>query len=154
MQKLQESIHINAPAAKVWDVLFTDATYREWSKAFSEGGSGSGFEGDWSEGSEMRFVGPDPETGEIGGMASRIAENKPHERLVISHYGIVKNGVVDSTSDEAKKWVPSEEAYTLTEKDGGTELAIDQDMGEEFAESFSNSWKDALQRIKALAEAA
>ena len=149
MQKIHFSITIDAPREKVWHAMLDDASYREWTKAFNEG---SYYKGSWDEGAKIVFLGPDPETGKEGGMVSRIAENRPYEYLSIEHVGIMKNGVEDTTSDEARKWTPAFENYTFIEKDGGTEVQVDMDSAEEMAEEFSRMWPDALQRLKNLVE--
>jgi uncharacterized protein YndB with AHSA1/START domain len=149
MQKIHYSIVINAPKEKVWDTMLDDETYRKWTSAFSEGGY---FKGDWSKGSKMLFLGPNPETGEEGGMVARIAENKPYEFLSIEHIGIVSGGVEDTTSEEAMKWAPAFENYTFQEKDGGTEVLIDMDINDEHKDMFEESWPNALEKLKALAE--
>ena len=151
MQKLHFSIIINAPKEKVWHTMLEDKTYREWTAAFNPG---SYYKGDWNKGSKILFLGPDPETGIEGGMVSRIAENKPYEYISIEHLGIVKNGVEDTTSEEAKKWAPAFENYTFKEKDGATEVLVDMDIDEKEAEIFNKMWPDALQRLKAIAEQA
>lgn len=149
MQKLHFSTTINAPADKVWHTMLDDNTYRQWTEVFSPG---SFFEGNWEKGSKMRFLGPDPKTGEEGGMVSRIAENKPYEFLSIQHIGIINNGVEDTTSELARKWSPAYENYTFTEKDGVTEVSVDLDVDEESAGEFEKMWHDGLQRLKTLAE--
>jgi hypothetical protein len=151
MQKLHFSIIINAPKEKVWHTMLEDKTYREWTAAFNPG---SYYKGDWNKGSKILFLGPDPETGIEGGMVSWIAENKPYEHISIEHLGIVKNGVEDTTSEEAKKWAPAFENYTFKEKDGATEVLVDMDIDEKEAEIFNKMWPDALQRLKAIAERA
>jgi hypothetical protein len=151
MEKLHFSIIINAPKEKVWHTMLEDKTYREWTTAFNPG---SYYKGDWSKGSKILFLGPDPETGIEGGMVSRIAENKPYEYISIEHLGIVKNGVEDTTSEEAKKWAPAFENYTFREKDSATEVLVDMDIDEKEAETFNKMWPDALQRLKAIAEQA
>ena len=151
MQKLYFSIIINAPKENVWHTMLEDKTYREWTAAFNPG---SYYKGDWNKGSKILFLGPDPETGIEGGMVSRIAENKPYEYISIEHLGIVKNGVEDTTSEEAKKWAPAFENYTFEEKDGATEVLVDMDIDEKEAEIFNKMWPDALQMLKAIAEQA
>jgi uncharacterized protein YndB with AHSA1/START domain len=151
MQKLHFSITINAPKEKVWHAMLDDEPYREWTKVFSEG---SRFEGSWEKGSKILFLGPDPETGEEGGMVSRIADNIPYEFLSIEHLGIIVNGVEDTTSEEAAKWTPAFENYTFTEKDGVTELLVDMDINDEYVDMFNKMWPDALGRIKEIAERA
>lgn len=149
MQKLHYSIDINAPIKKVWDTMLQDETYRKWTGAFNEG---SYFKGSWDKGSKILFLGPDPQTGEEGGMVSRIAENRPYEFISIEHIGIVSNGIEDTTSDMAKKWTPAFENYTFTEKDGITTLEIDMDSLEENAEMFNQMWPLGLQKLKELSE--
>lgn len=151
MQTQHFSIKINAPKEKVWHAMLDDVTYREWTAAFNEG---SYYEGNWEKGSKIRFLGPDPETGEIGGMVSRIAENKPYEFISIEHLGIINNGIEDTTSDEAKKWAPAYENYTFKEEDSTTELAVDSDTDEEHLDEFEKMWNAGLQRLKEIAERA
>jgi hypothetical protein len=148
MQKLHTSIIINAPVEKVWDTMFGDKTYRQWTSAFHEG---SYYKGDWSKGSKILFIGPD-ENGSEGGMVSHIVENRLYEYMSIEHLGIYKDGIEDTTSDEAKKWTPAFENYTFESVDGGTKLSIDQDIDEEHKEMFENMWAGALQRLKEITE--
>jgi uncharacterized protein YndB with AHSA1/START domain len=149
MQKIHFSIHINAPREKVWDVMLGDKTYREWTKAFSPGGY---YKGDWSQGSKMLFVGPDPKTGVEGGMVSRIKENRKPEFISIEHIGFLNNGVEDTTSEEARKWTPAFENYTFTEKDGGTQLDVDMDTADEMKQEFEGMWPKALESLKEIVE--
>lgn len=149
MQKIHKTIQIDAPREKVWEVMFDKDQYAKWTEAFH---AGSRFEGDWSEGSKMLFIGPDEESGKEMGMVSRIAENRAPEFMSIEHLGIYADGVEDTTSDEARKWSPAFENYTLNEKDGGTELVIDQDMQDEYFDAFSQMWDGALKNIKDLIE--
>ncbi len=149
MHKIHFSIHINAPREKVWNTMLGDATYREWTMPFNPG---SYYVGSWDAGSEIRFLGPDPVTGEEGGMFSQIAENRLHEFVSIEHKGIITKGVVDTTSEEVKKWTPAFEKYTFTEKDGGTEVSVDIDVAEEYKDMFNDMWPKALQLLKEIAE--
>jgi hypothetical protein len=129
--------------------MLDDRTYREWTRAFNPG---SYYRGDWNEGSKILFLGPDPETGEEGGMVSRIAESKRYESVSIEHLGIVRDGKEDTTSEIARKWTPAFENYTFKERDGGTEVLVDVDVEDEYVESFQQMWHDALQELKELAE--
>ena len=148
MQKLKQSIIINAPRQKVWDTMLSDATYRDWTSAFSPG---SYYKGEWKTGSKMLFIGPAENGGEMG-MVSRIAEARPYEFVSIEHLGIFANGVEDTTSDMAKKWSPAFENYTFTEEDGGTKLDIELDVMESEMAMMEDMWKKALPRLKELAE--
>lgn len=151
MKTFQTSVHINAPKEKVWNIMLDDTTYRQWASAFSEG---SFYQGSWEEGSKILFLGPDPDGNGDGGMVSRVVENRPYEFISVEHTGIVQNGVEDSTSEEAKKWVPSHENYTFTKEDGGTNLLIEIDLREEHIPMFEKMWDAALGRLKDIAEQA
>ena len=149
MEKLHRKIFINAPRAHVWDVMLADGTYRAWTSAFTPG---SYYKGDWSEGSKILFLGPNPDGSGEGGMVSRIRENRLHEFISIEHLGIVRDGIEDTESAEAKKWTPANENYLLTDSNGGTELSVEMDIEGEQRENFGKMWTDALSRLKEIAE--
>jgi uncharacterized protein YndB with AHSA1/START domain len=150
MHQSHYEIVIHAPREKVWKTMLEDATYREWTAAFSEG---SYFKGDWSEGSKMLFLGPDPEhPDKEGGMVSMIEKNVPNEYISIKHLGVMKDGVEDTTSDEVKKWTPSHENYTFTDVDGGTKVSVDMDVYEDYKAMFDEMWPKALAKLKEIAE--
>lgn len=86
------------------------------------------------------------------GMFSRIKENRLHEYISIEHIGIIKDGVVDTTSAEVKKWAPAFENYTFTTIDSGTEVTVDMDIDDEYKVSFEKMWPESLQILKSLAE--
>lgn len=146
MQNLHFSIFINAKVVKVWDTMLEDATYRQWTKVFNET---SYYEGDWSEGSKIRFLGTDPKTGEEGGMISRIKENRQHEYVSIEHLGLINKGVEELWGEEKNGF----ENYLFTEKDGGTQLDIElTNLPEEYTPMMNEMWPKALQVLKELAE--
>lgn len=149
MKKLHFSTTIDAPREAVWNAMLGDNTFRKWTRPFN---TGSYYKGDWSKGSRMLFLGPDPETGEEGGMVSRIAENKPYEFISIEHIGVIHNGKEDTTSEEAKKWTPAYENYTFAEKGGETEVSVDMDTVDEYEEMFNKMWPEALKELKRIAE--
>lgn len=151
MQKMTYTTHINAPAAVVWDVLLGEETYPQWTEVFNPEG-GSYVEGDWSEGSNIKFLGKDPNTGEIGGMYAHIEQNKPAEFLSIKHIGMIRNGEIDTESDEIKVWTPAYENYTLVETDGETDITVEMDVAEDYLEMFNDMWPKALAVLKELAE--
>ena len=148
MQKLNFSIVINASKEKVWNTMLEDKTYRIWTEAFSKG---SHFIGDWSKGSKILFLGPN-ENGEMGGMVSRIKENKLYEFISIEHLGVVENGKEDTSSDAVKSWAGSLENYTFKDKNGATEILVEMDSNEEYAEMFTGMWPKALQKLKEISE--
>jgi hypothetical protein len=149
MVRQRYAITINAPKDQVWKTMLDDATFREWASAFNPG---TYFEGSWEQGSEIRFLGPDPETGKLAGMFSRIHENRPNAFVSIAHLGFIDDGNVDTTSDLVKQWAPAYENYTFQDKDGGTEVLVDIDVLEDYLPFYEDAWPRALQNLKALAE--
>lgn len=145
MNTLHFSIFINAPKETVWETMLQDSTYRLWTKPFNET---SYYEGDWSEGSQMLFLGTDTERNVSGGMISRIAKNIPFEYVSIQHLGMIENGV--ETRFEGNN---AFENYTLIEKDGGVELRIEMtNTLDEYVAYMNETWPKALDVLKALAE--
>lgn len=144
MEKLVFSTSITATPEKVWNILWTDASYRKWTAAFMEG---SYAVTDWKEGSKVLFL-----DGRGMGMVSRIAVNRPNEYMSIEHLGEVKDGVEDTTSDRVKAWAGAHENYTLKKNNDQTELTIDMDITEEFKEMFAQIWPKALANVKQLSE--
>jgi uncharacterized protein YndB with AHSA1/START domain len=144
MKNLRYSIHINASREKVWDAMLSDATYREWTAAFMPG---SYFEGDWSEGSVMRFLAKDPETGKAGGMVSRVKENRSQEFISLEHYAELHD-------DVEQPWPESGfENYTFAETEGGTDVTVDMlNVPDEYAGMFDDSWPKSLEKLKEIAE--
>lgn len=148
MQKLNFKIDINVPKEKVWNTMLEDKTYREWTEVFSPG---SHYIGSWDNGSKILFLGPN-EQGVMGGMISRIKENRKHEYISIEHLGVVQDGKEDTTSDEVKKWAGSLENYTFKDLNGKTELLVDMDINDDYKDMFNEIWPKALQKLKQLAE--
>lgn len=152
MEKLQFSTRINAPVQTVWSTMLDDATYREWTSAFYEG---SYYEGDWNQGSEIRFLGPD-DNGSTGGMLATVEESRPHEFVSLRYLGQIVNGVDDTTSDEARSIAGGHENYTFRQADGVTELDVEIDFAagsdDEFVQMFSDMWPKALDKLKVICE--
>jgi uncharacterized protein YndB with AHSA1/START domain len=148
MEKLHFTVQIDAPAHTVWTTMFDDATYRQWTSAFNEGGSY--YEGSWDLGSEIRFFGPD-EDGDLGGMVTKVVENRPDEVMTLEYLAEIVKGV-EYTGDQAR-FDGGRESYSFSESDGVTTLAVALDSEEEITEMFTEMWPRALARLKALAEA-
>ena len=144
MEKQQFKISIEAPREKVWDILWNDVSYREWTSVFSEG---SRAETDWKKGSKVLFLSSSNE-----GMVSRIEENIPNEFMSFRHLGVVKDGVEDLEGGKAKEWTGSLENYTLKTVNGRTELIVDMDITDEYKDYFLTTFPKALEKVKELAE--
>ncbi|MCX6730937.1 MAG: SRPBCC domain-containing protein [Candidatus Roizmanbacteria bacterium] len=147
MKTLHFSIQINAPKKKVWEVMLGDKTYREWAAIFMPG---SHFVGNWNKDTKMQFLAPG-EDGKMGGMTSEVADSIPYELISIKHVGLVTDGVEDTTSSEAKKWVGYEK-YRFMDVIGKTEVMIEVDTTNDFVSYMKDAWPKALFILKGLAE--
>lgn len=148
MEKMTFNTSINASRETVWAILWSDDTYPDWTSAFCEG---SHAVTDWQKGSKVLFL-----DGKGSGMVSRVAENRPNEYMSFEHLGEVKNGVEDTESEQVKTWAGAHENYTLKTVNNQTELLVEMDSGnipEEFKSFFLKTWPQAIDKIKALAEA-
>src|SRR6185436_4352468 len=105
MKSTQYKIRIDAPREKVWNILWDDNTYPQWTAPFAEG---SRAETDWKKGSKALFL-----DGKGQGMVSTIVDSKPNEFMSIKHLGTVKDGVEDVDSPESQQWAGGLENYTL-----------------------------------------
>ena len=146
MEKLTFSTIINAPREKVWNTMLEKETYQEWTVPFHEG---STFEGDWSEGNEMKFLGPD-ENGVMSGMYAEIAANRPHEFISIRHLGELNNG--EKVPLPVVEGEEGYENYTFKDVDGGTEVIVELSVLEEWKDMFNDMWPGALAKLKEIAE--
>jgi uncharacterized protein YndB with AHSA1/START domain len=144
MKKLNFTVEIHAPKEKVWNALWNDASYRKWTSVFSEG---SYAVSDWKEGSRIEFL---SSTGE--GMYSTISKMVPNEVMVFRHEGMMINGKEQPIDEETKKWSGSEEAYTLIENGGFTEVTVQLDVTEDHYDYFKEVFPKALNKLKEIAE--
>lgn len=144
MKKLVFFTVIQARREIVWERMLAPATYEKWTAAFAEG---SRFEGSWTEGAEIRFLGPDG-----CGMVSTIAASRRPEFLSILHLGIVTDGADDTTSEAVKAWAGAHENYTFSEKGSDTELKIELDVTPDFEAFMNEAWPKALARLKEICE--
>ena len=138
------NVSIDAPRTKVWDILWNDDTYREWTSVFSEG---SQVQTDWEKGSKVLFL-----DGNGSGMTSVIADKIPNEYMSFKHMGEVKDGVEDFDSAASKGWAGSMENYTLKDADGKTDLIVELDINNEYKDYFMNTFPKALNKVKEIAE--
>lgn len=150
MKQLHFTVDINAPAQKVWDAMLGKETYKQWTAIFNPTSS---YEGDWTKGSPMKFIGVETD-GTVSGMLSRIADITPPTFVSIEHLGFIKHGVEDRTSDEVKAWAGAHENYTLEEINGKTLVKVDMDVNETEADYFQDTWPKALEKLKQIVEQA
>jgi hypothetical protein len=148
MRKMHFEISIRASPKEVWDAIVDDKKYREWTRVFNEG---SYFEGGWDKGDKIRFLALN-EKGEKEGMISEIAESRKYSFISIRNIGQILGGVEDTISDEVRKWAPSYENYTLTQRGDTTKFEVDVDADDQFYDMFKEVWPKALEKLKAIVE--
>ncbi len=139
MEKLTFNIEIEAPPEKVWNVLWGEITYRQWTTAFTEG---SFYEGTLEKGSLVKFFDPHQ-----NGMYSRVEQNIPHKEMKFLHLGEIYNG-----TEVPRNWGEATEAYLLEETEDGTLLTTEIQTPEEFKSFFEEKFPDALAIVKNLSE--
>lgn len=146
MKKLQFEKQINAPAQRVWDVMWSEETYADWTKHFSPGSKM--FVDEWKEGSKIKFVDADEKMGMINTITKL---NEPHE-LLFSAKGFVQDGAEDYESEEVKKVIGAQEGYELNEVDGVTTLKGFVETTSEYEEHMRNGFEKGFDEVKKLVE--
>ncbi|MDF0720686.1 hypothetical protein P0M11_11815 [Kaistella sp. PBT33-4] len=87
MKELKFSIIIEASPQKVWDALWNQDSYSQWTSAFQQG---SRYEGSLDEGSIVRMF----DAGN-NGMYNLVLVNKPFREMKLRHLGWLHNGAED-----------------------------------------------------------
>ena len=147
MEKLQFKKEINAPASKVFDVMLgitNKTTYEQWTALFNPT---STYEGSWTKGSKILFVGTD-DKGETGGMVSEIFDNIHNKFISIRHYGLVKANLEITEGPEVEKWANGFENYTFEENSGTTIVTVDLDTTKDFLSYMNETYPKALDKLK------
>ncbi|KMQ52310.1 ATPase [Chitinispirillum alkaliphilum] len=142
---IKKSIIISASKERVWEVLLGDKTYPQWASAFYPGTYAQ--TSDWREDSKVYFKTPEED-----GMVSRIITHKPSEVISFIYLGSIKNGKEEYSAPEIKEWQGFKETYKVSQSGKFTELSIEQDITEDYFDSFSQMWEEGLARLKELCE--
>ncbi len=143
MKRQNYSIKIDASAERIWNALWDDKNYRDWTSAFHPG-SYAKTDG-WKEGTTVHFLTP-----EGLGMYSRIASNVPMQRMEFEHLGEVKDGKEQPPTGES--WAGAREIYTLEKNGDGLHLKVAVDVEESYDEKMQEMFSKALERVKKIAE--
>ncbi len=144
IEKLAFPIDINAPVTTVWQKMWNHEGYKQWTAPFCEG---SYAEGNFTPGSDVRFLTPDG-----SGMYSKVLFVKENEKIIFSHIGEVKNGANQPLDAAASKWTGSLEAYTYTEQNGGTHLLAEVDCDPKHIDYMKEKFLLAMQEVKKMSE--
>jgi hypothetical protein len=145
MVTLSYTIDIKATAEKIWDILWDENTYREWTKFFSEG---SQYRSDWKIHGRTYFL---DASGENGMVSTIESLRKPYE-VVFKHLGMLENGVEDTNSKEVMEWSGSQEKYFLTEFEGYTKLVGEVQTLETYEEHMKKGFENGFEVVRRLAE--
>jgi uncharacterized protein YndB with AHSA1/START domain len=139
MKTISFTIKINAPINKVWNTLWNDETYREWTKHFIPG---SFYESDWELGGKTLFLGP-----ERDGMYATITKLEKPSVVIFNHLGEIVNGVESQQYEKG-----AFEKYQLNEADGITTLTISVDIVDEYEQNMNEGFTKGLEEVKRIAE--
>jgi uncharacterized protein YndB with AHSA1/START domain len=140
MTQLEFAIDIHAPREVVWEILWGEESFRDWTSAFAPG---STISADWREGGRFEF------TDSSGGVSYGVLEeHQPGARVHFSHVAEILDGRETTFADG-----PRREIYTLEERGGATRLLLLQNVPEELGEMFEEATPRAFARIKELSEA-
>ena len=139
ISKLYFKIDIDAPKEKVWKALWSDATYPEWTRVFSEGSKAIS---DWKEGSKITFLNKDGD-----GMHSIIEKKVENFQMIFRHIGMVIKGKEQGEDDEQSEWENARERYFLIEHNGVTELTVELDSIDEYKQYFNDTFPAALESL-------
>jgi uncharacterized protein YndB with AHSA1/START domain len=146
MKTLQFTKEIKAPARKVWDTLWNETSYPQWTSAFNPDGV-STMQSDWQVGGRTLFL-DDKGNGMVSTIKSR---NEPYE-MVFEHLGEITDGKEDTQSEKVKSWAGSLEEYHLSESNGMTTLKASVQTGEEWEEMMNHGFTKGLDVVKELSE--
>lgn len=144
-ETINKTIKIKAPKERVWEVLLQDKYFRQWSSEFAPD---SYADTDWNEGSRVEFKGRNE-----SGLFGKVIEHRPNEFIAIQHQGVIDSGADDTESFDAQQWQGTVESYEVYEEAGLSVLSIKQIIPKKYVNTFYDTWDNALDKIKELAEA-
>ena len=139
MEFIKFEITIDAAPEKVWNVLWDEFSYRQWTSAFCEG---SFYVGTLEEDSKVQFLDPDN-----NGMFSKVVKNIPAKEMVFLHLGEIYSGI-----ETPMDWGDATESYLLEETEYSTKLTLEINTSKEFKSFFEEKDPLAIQNVKNLSE--
>ncbi len=147
MEKLEFTKEIKAPAQKVWDTLWNEDTYSQWTETFNPNGTGSAITSDWQVGGRTVFSDK-----EGNGMISTIKSMNEPSDIVFRHLGEIIKGVEDTTSEKVQNWAGALEEYHLSENDGITTLTVSVETLKDWEKMMNDGFTKGLEIVKEIAE--
>jgi uncharacterized protein YndB with AHSA1/START domain len=145
MIHLEFKTTIDAPASKVWKVMLSPDTYKEW---VEPSWPGSYYVGHWSKGQNIKFL-----ASQGGGTLARIEESDEYKTILANHIAVIRaDGSEDTASESATSWIGTQERYTFEEDGGKTTVRVDIDTTPEWENMFTEGWPAALKKLKEVSE--
>lgn len=142
MNELEFTVEINASKQRVWDTLWQDETFQQWSGLIDPG---TYMKGELQQGNEVEFI-----SAENGyGVTSLVAEVIPAEYLLLKHQADTQDS---GEQEREKEWTGGEESYRLKEVGDVTILTVTFGVPATQEEYFKENYPKALDCVKALAE--
>lgn len=146
LETLNFEIHINAPAARIWELLWSATTYPQWTQFFT---NRKVMRSDWQLHGKTYFL-----DGDGAGLVSTIESLEIPVQVVFRHLGLYKDGIEDTQSFGVKEWSGMEEKYFLRETaEGFTELRAITHCFYSEGEAVRNGFTKGFDLVKQLAEA-
>lgn len=139
MKILEFKTQINATPEKVWEVLFSQDSYKKWASAMNEE---TYFEGNWEEGKIMKFL-----DSKNNGMYNLVEKNMVNKELHMKHLGWILDGELSPQG-----WEDSTVTYILEPVENGTLLIGKVNSLDEFVDFFNSKYPKNFEKIKELAE--
>lgn len=147
METLSYEIIINAPKDKIWNILWDEKIYSQWTKFFNPD-SDSYMKSDWKVGGKTYFINAEGE-----GMVSTIDSLEKPDQIIFKHLGMIdKDGNEDTESMEIKQWSGCFEKYILIDFDGQTKLHAEVQAEKEWQDHMNTGFTKGLQIVKNIAE--
>jgi hypothetical protein len=144
MKTLTFEINILAKAKKIWETLWNEESYTQWTKPFAEGCTYKTDE--FGEGNSILFLSKNGD-----GMVSRIDKLIPNRLVAFEHLGMLEQGKETSFRNEndQHRYI---ESYELVENENTTQLLVKVDTLEPWENTMNQTFPKALEIIKALSE--
>lgn len=140
MKTMRFSLQIDVPRQRVWQVLWDETTFSDWTSPFADGAR---LETDWRQGGRFEYTEAQSDTASYG----EIERLEPERRVIFQKLGETRAGA-DRPLER-----PRREEYRLDGADGATKLSLQIEVPEEQADALKEALPQALERIRALATA-
>lgn len=142
------STKIKANKEKVFRTMLDPDSYPRWTSEFSPG---SYYEGNWEEGSKIKFLTMNDQ-GKTSGIVSKIDENIPNKSVTIVHMGFVEDEQEVYEGKELEEWKGALEKYNFWENSGETLVQVFNHVGDTYRDYFIKTWPKALAKLKQICE--